>query len=125
MVEENVAVASREEALSAQEKKAIEDALNETKRLAELYCTGCNYCLPCPNEVNIPENFRIMNTHKLYGITEHAQNLYNALSNPERPKHGKKAEECVECGLCEPKCPQNISIMAQLKDVAATFGSGK
>ena len=121
MVEENVAVANREEPLSSDEQKAVEDALNEVKRLSELYCTGCNYCMPCPNEVNIPENFKLMNTHKLYGLTEHARGGYNSLSDPEKPKRGKKAEECVECGLCEPKCPQNIPIMAQLKEVAETF----
>ena len=121
MVEENVAVANREEPLSSDEQKAVEDALNEVKRLSELYCTGCNYCLPCPNEVNIPENFKLMNTHKLYGLTEHAKGGYNSLSDPEKPKKGKKAEECVECGLCEPKCPQNIPIMTQLKEVAETF----
>ena len=123
MVEENAAVASREQALSLQEKKAIEEALIETKRLSDLYCTGCNYCMPCPNEVKIPENFRIMNLHRLYGITDHARSLYSKLSNPERPKRGKKAEDCTECGECEPKCPQKIPIIAQLKEVAETFKS--
>ncbi len=122
MVEENVEVASRDEALSQEEEHAVSEALNEVKRLSELYCTGCDYCMPCPQEVNIPENFRIMNMHRLYGITEHAQGKYDALSNPEKPKRGKKAEECVQCGLCEPKCPQNIPIMDQLAEVAKTFG---
>ena len=122
MVEENAAVASRTQALSLEEKKAIEEALAETKRLSDLYCTGCKYCMPCPNEVNIPENFRIMNLHRLYGITDHARSLYRRLSNPERTKRGKKASDCIECGECEPKCPQKIAIIAQLKEVAETFG---
>ena len=121
MVEENVAVANREEPLSTQEKQAVEDALQETKRLAELYCTGCNYCMPCPHEVKIPENFRLMNLHKLYGITDHARAIYNSMSNPEKPKRGKKAEDCVACGECVPKCPQKIPIVEQLKEVADTF----
>lgn len=120
-VEENAATASREEPLSAEEKQSIEASLVENKRLAELYCTGCEYCMPCPNDVNISANFRLMNTHKLYGLTDHARGLYNRLSNPEKPKRGKKAEECIECGQCEPKCPQKIKIMAQLKEVAETF----
>ena len=120
-VEENIATASREEPLSADEKQAIEASLNENKRLAELYCTGCKYCMPCPNGVNIPKNFQAMNLHRIYGLTDHARAMYNHLSNPEKPEHGKKAEECIECGACEPKCPQKIKIMAQLKEVAATF----
>ena len=120
-VEENAATASREEPLSTDEKQAIEASLNENKRLAELYCTGCKYCMPCPNGVNIPRNFSLMNMHKLYGLTDHARAIYNGLSNSEKPERGKKAEECIECGECEPKCPQKIKIMEQLREVAATF----
>ncbi len=121
MVEENVAVASIEHPLTVEERRSVEDALNEVRRLSELYCTGCNYCMPCPNEVNIPENFQVMNLHRLYGITDQAARLYNRLSKPQRPERGKKAEECVECGECEPKCPQKIPIVVQLKEVAKTF----
>jgi predicted aldo/keto reductase-like oxidoreductase len=121
MVEENVATASRGESLFAEEKQAIEASLVENKRLMELYCTGCKYCMPCPNDVNIAENFRLMNLHKVYGLTDHARNLYNRLSNAEKPERGKKAEDCIECGECEPKCPQKIKIMEQLREVAATF----
>ncbi len=122
MVEENCRIAGREEALSAQERTAVSEALDEVKRLSDLYCTGCGYCMPCPNEVNIPENFRLMNLHRLYGLTEHASRAYSRMSNPERPRRGKKAEDCVGCGECEPKCPQHISIMAQLKEVAEALG---
>lgn len=121
MVEENVAVASREEALTLAERQSIEEALNEVKRLSELYCTGCNYCMPCPQGINIPENFRMMNYHRLYGITDHAKALYNQLSDSEHPERGKKAEECIQCGACEPKCPQKIRIIDQLKEVAETL----
>lgn len=122
MVEENAEVASRKEPLSDQERRAVEEALNETRRLAELYCTGCNYCMPCPNEVNIPENFRLMNLHRLYGLTDHAKGAYSRMSNPEKPKRGKRAEDCIECGECEPKCPQKIQIIKQLKEVAEALG---
>ena len=120
-VEENAATAGREEPLSIEEKQSVEASLTENKRLAELYCTGCEYCMPCPNEVNIAANFKLMNTHKLYGLTDHARMLYNRLSDPEKPKRGKKAEDCIECGVCEPKCPQKIKIIEQLKEVAETF----
>jgi len=121
MVEENVATASREEPLLPNEKQAVEASLIENKRLMELYCTGCKYCMPCPNEVNIAENFRLMNLHRVYGLTDHARQLYKRLSNPERPNRGKRAEDCIECGECEPKCPQKIKIIEQLREVAGTF----
>lgn len=124
MVEENCATASREEPLSDDEKQSIEASIVENKRLSELYCTGCKYCMPCPNEVNIAENFRIMNLHRVYGLTDYARGFYKRLSNPEKPQRGKKAEDCIECGECEPKCPQKIKIMDQLKEVAETFKEG-
>jgi predicted aldo/keto reductase-like oxidoreductase len=121
MVEENVAAASREEALSEAEKQAIAASLEENKKLAELYCTGCNYCMPCPNNVGIPENFRLMNLHKVWGLTDLARRGYRHLG-PEHREKWLPATECVECGECEPKCPQNIPIIAQLKETAAALG---
>jgi hypothetical protein len=38
--------------------KAIWEMLEENQRLADLYCTGCNYCKPCEQGVEIAENFR-------------------------------------------------------------------
>jgi len=35
---------------------------------------------------------------------------------------GKKAEECIECGVCETKCPQKIQIRKQLKETAMALG---
>jgi predicted aldo/keto reductase-like oxidoreductase len=121
-VEENVATASNAAPLSADEVAGINAAMTENKRLAELYCTGCNYCLPyCPQEVNIPQIFRAMNTRRIYGIKEHAQTIYNEIGVNAWVK-GKKADACVECGACEEHCPQQIKIREQLKDCLATFG---
>ena len=116
MVEENCATAAREEPLSATERAAIEAQLEEKKRLAELYCTGCNYCMPCPNGVNIPGNFHAMNMLRVYGLKGHAQWLYSQF-NAEK-ENNLPADACQECGLCEPKCPQHIHIIDQLKETA-------
>ncbi len=121
MVEENAATASRTEPLSPPERTAMGAALDEIKQLADLYCTGCGYCLPCPNEVNIPKNFEYMNYYRLYGLKEFAQNAYRKLGQPDQEIKGQPAGACLECGECEPKCPQKIPIMAQLKEVAATL----
>ncbi len=122
MVEENVATVSREEPLSEAERQQIAAALDEIKQLADLYCTGCGYCLPCPNDVNIPKNFEYMNYHRLYGLKEFAEQAYGNLGKPGQWIKGQPAGACLECGECEPKCPQKIPIMAQLKEVARTLG---
>ncbi len=121
MVADNVRAASVETPLTSEELHRINLALEENERLAELYCTGCDYCMPCPNDVNIPLNFRLMNYHRVYGLTEYARDEYQKIGNNEDNK-GRKAEECIECGLCEDKCPQKIQIRRQLKETAAALG---
>lgn len=122
MVEENAATASREEPLSADELERMKRMLDESKALADLYCTGCGYCMPCPNDVNIPKNFEYMNYYRVYGLHDFARDAYARLGNPGEMVRGLKAEACIECGECEDKCPQGIPIMKQLKEVAATLG---
>jgi len=121
---ENVATASRAEPLSEEERARIAAMLEENKRLADLYCTGCGYCMPCPNNVDIPGNFRIMNYHRIYGLKEFAKAQYARLA--EKEVDGEVvpvwAAACLECGQCEPKCPQHIPIPQQLKEVAAVLG---
>ncbi|MBC7765468.1 MAG: aldo/keto reductase [Hyphomonadaceae bacterium] len=115
MVEENCRTASNEKHLSAQEVQAIKHSMTENKQLADLYCTGCGYCMPCPHDVNIPHNFSLMNYHRVYGLTEFAKQEYaNIGTNPWIK--GKKAEACVNCGICEDKCPQKIAIRKQLAE---------
>ncbi|MBD3180641.1 aldo/keto reductase [Candidatus Poribacteria bacterium] len=126
MIEENVATASREEALADDEKQKVMDMLEETKKLSDLYCTGCGYCMPCPNDIDIPANFSAMNYYKVWGLKEHAQVQYKRLGK-KKLSDGKIveawAEACIECGECEPKCPQDIPIREQLKETAEALGS--
>jgi predicted aldo/keto reductase-like oxidoreductase len=66
-VKENVRIASEAEAgiLSSHDFKIIEELkLNYRKRL-KVICTNCQYCMPCPEGVDIPENFNLMNHAKV------------------------------------------------------------
>lgn len=121
MVTENIRVTSNADPLTSAELIQIEAAMGENKKMAELYCTGCNYCMPCPQEVNIPLNFQIMNYHRVYGITEYAKEQYSQIGKIQWMP-GKNAEACVDCGICETKCPQKIEIRKQLKETAAVLG---
>lgn len=128
-IEENVAAANRMAAMTPEEQARIQELFERNQKLADLYCTGCGYCMPCPNGVNIPENFRYMNWYRVWGLEQQAKEAYARLSaegvwTPWAGRiEGLKAEECLQCGECEPKCPQNIPIMEQLQEVAATLGA--
>ncbi|MDR0710297.1 MAG: aldo/keto reductase [Spirochaetaceae bacterium] len=121
-LEENAAVASRTDALSPQEIEAIRTALKENERLAGLYCTGCKYCMPCPQNVNIPEIFTIMNYHRVYQITEFAKRSYAEIGKVPWRNY-KNAAACVNCGACEKKCPQSLPIREQLKETHRVLAS--
>ena len=115
MVEENAKIASDGGQLTDIERERILSMMNEHKKLAELYCTGCKYCQPCPQEINIPYLFELMNYHRVYGLTEYARAQYKAACEGKSWEKTKSAQACVECGACEPKCPQHIEIIRQLK----------
>jgi len=114
-VEENLAVASDERALDAGERQIINEQLDRLKEMADTYCTGCNYCQPCPEEVNIPRIFKTYNDARVYGLSDHARRQY-ARWRERLPDGGMQADACVECGECEEACPQNIPIREQLKE---------
>ena len=82
-------------------------------------CTGCGYCLPCPSGVNIPENFAKYNDYFIFGSPETKEayqfNYMGQIIENER------ASRCVECGVCEEHCPQNIPIIQELKKVKKLY----
>jgi predicted aldo/keto reductase-like oxidoreductase len=61
--------------------------------------------------VAIPKVFAIYNNYKLSGNAEAFEKDYAALAPEEQ------AQECVSCMACVKKCPQSISIPAELKRI--------
>ena len=121
MVEENTHIAATTTTLSEEEIEQVNQSVMENQKMADLYCTGCNYCMPCPHDVNIPLNFRIMNYHRVYGIMDYAKEQYAMIGKVDWMK-GKDASACIDCGICEEKCPQHLSIREQLRETHAVLG---
>ena len=112
MVIENVNTASSPEPLTSEQLNAINKILDEKKELAKLYCPGCRYCMPhCPQKVNIEYIFQLYNDYKIYGVEEVSKAEYASLGK----YNTTDASHCIECGVCEEKCPQNIKIIEKLK----------
>lgn len=110
-VEENLATASNASPLSAEEMAAIAEHLEKLKKAADLYCSGCGYCKPCPNGVDIPLVFRLYNEARVYGMWDNAKGSYKWHQTEK-----KTAEFCGECGECLDKCPQKIPVPDRLKE---------
>jgi predicted aldo/keto reductase-like oxidoreductase len=111
MVKKNVAIASNRSAMSEEEWHQLGEAMEQLNKFNELYCTGCKYCQPCPAGINIPHIFSLYTYYNVYGLKEHALEGYkDYCAQPE----GKCSQHCLDCGVCEAKCPQHLKIREQL-----------
>ncbi|MCP4310782.1 MAG: aldo/keto reductase [Bacteroidetes bacterium] len=117
-LKENLDLAKRASGASWTERES--EAILQVKRvisnLQRVNCTDCGYCIPCPEGVNIPRNFSLINDHHMLNDPAARNRYYALLGEKER------AASCVECGECLEKCPQQIAIPDELQHVAELFG---
>ena len=85
-------------------------------------CTGCAYCMPCPNGVNIPQNFQIYNQYNMFGNKFYSRGMYAVMLMGILTGKPSDASLCKNCGLCAKKCPQHIAIPDELKAVKSNLG---
>ncbi|MBU6997340.1 MAG: aldo/keto reductase [Theionarchaea archaeon] len=126
MVDDNLLIASDDTyTLSEEEMETAQDIRRKFKELTDNICTACEYCMPCPNEVNIPFIFTALTYYQVYNQKERARLYYKNIGNVEEYyPPGKDATACVECGECEKKCPQKIPIAEQLKKAHQILSTG-
>ena len=119
-VQENLASADRSGAgaMTPAELELIGQAREAYDALCPAPCTGCKYCMPCPNGVEIPRNFSTLNTGVTYNTMEDARRRY------ERMDEGERASACIQCRECEEKCPQNILISEWMPMIHQVLGEG-
>ncbi|MBF2017906.1 MAG: aldo/keto reductase [Rivularia sp. T60_A2020_040] len=79
-------------------------------------CSQCYECLPCPENINIPEVLRLRNLAVAYHMTDYGKYRYGMFENAGHWFPGMKGSRCTECGECLPKCPEKLDIPALLKD---------
>jgi predicted aldo/keto reductase-like oxidoreductase len=111
---ENTEIAGRAEpGLLTLEELNIIDRVGEAYRgLRPIPCTGCAYCMPCPNGVDIPQIFQIYNDAMMYNNMQMGRFRYQMT---DILKEEQRGDQCIECGQCLEACPQSISIPDWLK----------
>ena len=115
MVKENVKTASEVQVNEFTEKEFelignVAKAINSKMKVP---CTGCRYCMPCPQNVDIPGTFAAYN-RKYSGEKWNAFREYFMCTALR--KDSSAASNCIECGRCEMHCPQHIEIRKELKN---------
>lgn len=107
----------RTEPLSATEKEVLEGLhAHAIARLKTDKCSQCYACLPCPENINIPEVLRLRNLAVAYDMEEFGKYRYQMFENAGHWFPGMKASRCTECGECLPKCPEKLDIPTLLTD---------
>ncbi|MCL2603853.1 MAG: aldo/keto reductase [Defluviitaleaceae bacterium] len=120
-LKENLAIFSQPDMtphhLTAEEELLIFSARKAYESIVTIPCTGCNYCMPCPQNVGIPNAFNLYNDGNRFEFFDQVRRSYMFAR-----RGGRGADKCTDCGVCVTKCPINIDIPAQLKTAHEKLG---
>jgi len=110
-IAQNAASLSDSRPLSPAEQKKIAEIRNF---LGTNFCRRCNYCAPCTAGIQISSVFLLEGYYSRYHLKDWATLRYSKLE--------KTASDCVDCGLCETRCPYELPIRQMLKKAAEVMG---
>lgn len=115
-IEENLRIFDTVESgiMTPEEIKLMDDAREAYLSRTKIGCTGCRYCMPCPNNVNIPGIFSVWNDVSLYNTNPQDNWGFRGIL-----KNSQGADNCIGCGACEAACPQHLQIIDGLKNAWA------
>ena len=93
--------------------------------LENIPCNDCKYCMPCPYGIDIPAIFVHYNKCKNEGSlpmgvgdSEYRKHRRQYLISLDRVvPRDRQPDHCIQCGQCEPHCPQNIKIPRELAKI--------
>ena len=124
-LEENLAIADKTTPLSMsfEEMETVELVKRVMRNSLKINCSTCGYCMPCPQEVNIPECIKIYNEKYLFehrGLFNQSMIDYYQYVGGIMGNSGN-AGKCNACGKCLRKCPQKLDIISELEKVKKEF----
>ena len=97
--------------MSREELELMDNVREAYLSRTKIGCTGCRYCMPCPNGVDIPGLFSAWNNHSLYQTDPKTDWNMQMIR-----KNNAGADNCIGCGACEAACPQHLNIIEELQN---------
>lgn len=94
--------------------RLIEQIVAQIKHNTKVGCTGCGYCLPCPQGVDIPMIFHCYNLSSAKKADVRREYMQSTAMRREQ----NSISQCIRCGKCEQHCPQGIPIRTELQNAA-------
>lgn len=124
MVKENIRIAETAEPnqFGDQEQALVAQVREEIRRKMKVPCTGCGYCMPCPQHVDIPMAFHCYNLR--YAEGKHS-GMWEYVQSTAMRRDTTSASQCIGCGKCERHCPQGIQIREKLKEAVRELETPK
>ena len=117
-VKENVRTANHSgtNKLTGEELTLFDQVALKYKSMGFVGCTGCRYCLPCAEGVNITEIISLYNEFYVKNMDDEVKAKYQKNITPET-----RAKRCVACGKCQELCPQQLPIPDIIRRAAWIF----
>ncbi len=120
-IDDNTSYMQDFQPLTEEEKQMCFKVADVINSQIAIPCTACHYCTDgCPMHIAIPEYFSLYNEDMREHLEEKGWTINFSNYDSLTRKFGK-AGDCIQCGQCESVCPQHLSIIEYLKDVAKHY----
>ena len=124
-VEDNVRTHSPMTPLSDEQMRLLEHVADEFAHYPAIPCTACQYCMPCPYGLDIPDIFAFYNkslgegniaTEGTVEQREYRRARKAFLTTYDKSiERMRQADHCINCGECLTHCPQSIQIPQKMR----------
>ncbi len=121
-LDDNLAMCDEGGPLTPQEAEILHRLDQQYLQLKPNLCEQCNLCLPCPENINIPEVLRLRNLALGFDMMEFGKYRYGMFEKAGHWFPGTLASNCTDCGDCLPRCPVALNIPALLDETHQLLG---